>query len=83
LKLRVAVGCTPDSEWLTPASKRLERRGPERWHFYLGGKIDVSTNELPPKEATHMSRDVKYIGYPELVIADTMWPSGLCRVVVS
>lgn len=30
--------------------------------FYLGGKIDVGTNELPPKEATQMSRDVKYIG---------------------
>jgi hypothetical protein len=27
-----------------------------------------------------MSRDVKYIGYLELEIADTMWPSGLCRV---
>src|SRR5215467_8955028 len=26
------------------------------------GKVDVDTNELPPKEATHMSRDVKYIG---------------------
>src|SRR5689334_16884498 len=30
--------------------------------LYLGGKIDVDTNELPPKEATHMSRDIKYIG---------------------
>jgi len=47
--------------------------------FYLGGKIDVGTNELPPKEATQMSREVKYIGYLELGIADTMWPSGLCR----
>ena len=26
-----------------------------------------------------MSREVKYIGYPELEVADTMWPSGLCR----
>src|SRR6201987_2262451 len=26
------------------------------------GKVDVGTNELPPKEATHMSREVKYIG---------------------
>src|SRR5229473_5300323 len=26
------------------------------------GKVDVSTNELPPKEATQMSREVKYIG---------------------
>ena len=26
-----------------------------------------------------MSRDIKYIGYVELDIADTMWPSGLCR----
>jgi hypothetical protein len=51
--------------------------------FYLGGKMNVETKNLPPKEATRMSRDVKYIGYPELAIADTMWPSGLCRVVVS
>src|SRR5437667_3259192 len=26
------------------------------------GKVDVGTNELPPKEATQMSREVKYIG---------------------
>ena len=30
--------------------------------LYLGGKIDVGTNELPPKEATQMSSDIKYIG---------------------
>jgi len=40
------------------------------------------TSDLSPKEATHMSRDIKYIGYVELDIADTMWPSGLCRVAV-
>ena len=57
----------------------LEKDRPEAWHFYLGGKINVGTNELPPKEATHMSRDVKYIGYLALEIADTMWPSRLCR----
>jgi len=28
----------------------------------LRGKIDVDTNDLPPKEATQMSHDVKYIG---------------------
>ncbi len=26
-----------------------------------------------------MSIDIKYIGYIELDIADTMWRSGLCR----
>jgi hypothetical protein len=26
------------------------------------GKVNVGTNELPPKEATQMSREVKYIG---------------------
>ena len=26
------------------------------------GKVDVGTNELPPKETTPMSREVKYIG---------------------
>jgi transposase len=30
--------------------------------FYLGGKMNVETKNLPPKEATRMSRDVKYIG---------------------
>ncbi len=49
------------------------------WHFTLRGKISVGTNDLPPKEATQMSHDVKYIGYIELNIADTMWPCGLCR----
>ena len=27
-----------------------------------------------------MSSEVKYIGYVEIHIADTMWPSELCRV---
>jgi hypothetical protein len=27
--------------------------------------------------------DTKYIGYLESKIADTMWPSGLCRVLGS
>src|ERR1700758_37363 len=40
----------------------FEEGGPEEWHVSLGGKIRVGTNDLPPKEATHMSRDVKYIG---------------------
>jgi hypothetical protein len=33
--------------------------------FYLEGKTSVGTNDLsifPPKEATQMSHDVKYIG---------------------
>jgi hypothetical protein len=47
--------------------------------FYLEGKTSVDTNDLSPKEATQMSYDVKYIGYVELDIADSMWPSGLCR----
>jgi hypothetical protein len=46
--------------------------------LYLEGKPSVGTNELSPKEATQMSQ-IKYIGYVELDIADTMWPSGLCR----
>ena len=32
------------------------------WHFTLRGKTSVGTNEFPPKEATRMSYDVKYIG---------------------
>src|SRR5215468_2281350 len=30
--------------------------------LYLGGKIDVGTNELSPEETTQMSREAKYIG---------------------
>jgi transposase len=30
--------------------------------LYLRGKISVDRNDLPPKEATEMSRDIKYIG---------------------
>jgi hypothetical protein len=30
--------------------------------LYLRGKISVGTNDLSPKEATEMSRDIKYIG---------------------
>ena len=52
------------------------------WHFTLGGKIPVDANDLSPKEATVMSRDIKYIGYLALEIANTMWPSGLCRAAV-
>jgi hypothetical protein len=29
-----------------------------------------------------MSRDIKYIGYVDIEIADTMWSSGLCRAGV-
>ena len=32
------------------------------WHFTLGGKISVGTNDLSSQEATEMSRDMKYIG---------------------
>jgi hypothetical protein len=59
LKLRVALAARPESGWLTSASKSTALNDDI---FTLGGKIDVGTNELPPKEATHMSRDVKYIG---------------------
>ena len=48
--------------------------------FYLEGKTSVDTNDLSPKEATEMSRDIKYIGYLVLDIADSISSSGLCRV---
>jgi len=37
------------------------------WHFTLRGKISVGTNALSPKEATAMSRDIKYIGAATMV----------------
>jgi hypothetical protein len=30
--------------------------------LYLEGKTPLDANDLSPKEATHMSRDIKYIG---------------------
>src|SRR2546426_4087278 len=33
-----------------------------RMALYLEGKIPVDANDLSPKEATEMSRDIKYIG---------------------
>jgi transposase len=47
--------------------------------FYLGGKINVNANDLPPKEATQMSRDVKYIGmdvHKEAIVIAVLNDSG-------
>src|SRR5438552_12485164 len=47
--------------------------------LYLGGKISVSTNDLPPKEATQMSYDVKYIGmdvHKEAIVIAVLNGSG-------
>jgi hypothetical protein len=41
--------------------------------FYLEGKISVDTNDLSPKEATAMSRDIKYVGYVDLEIANILF----------
>ncbi len=64
--------------------KEVQRHRQIGWRMalYLRGKISVGTNDLSPKEATEMSRDIKYIGYLALEIANTMWPSGLCRAAV-
>jgi hypothetical protein len=51
--------CPADAEWSTSISKSEAR---ENGIFTLGGKDNVGTNDLPPKEATHMSGDLKYIG---------------------
>jgi hypothetical protein len=47
--------------------------------FYLRGKISVSTNNLPPKEATAMSRDINYIGmdvHKEAIVIAVLNGSG-------
>src|ERR1700680_2026204 len=45
--------------------------------LYLRGKISVGTSDLSPKEATAMSRDIKYIGMDvhqeAIVIAAPEW----------
>jgi hypothetical protein len=47
--------------------------------LYLGGKISVDTNDLSPKEATEMSRDIKYIGmdvHKEAIVIAVLNGSG-------
>jgi transposase len=47
--------------------------------FYLGRKISVGTNDLSPKEATEMSRDIKYIGmdvHKEAIVIAVLDGSG-------
>src|ERR1700682_1284688 len=47
--------------------------------IYLEGKISVGTNDLPPKEATQMSHDVKYIGmdvHKEAIVIAVLNGSG-------
>jgi hypothetical protein len=85
-RLRSATLCRA---WLRYGGERVSEGGERttgrhrqidwRMAFCLRRKISVGTNDLSPKEATEMSHEVKYIGYVELDIADTMWPSGLCR----
>src|SRR5580698_6991390 len=47
--------------------------------LYLRGKISVGTNDLSPKEATEMSRDIKYIGmdvHKEAIVIAVLNESG-------
>jgi hypothetical protein len=47
--------------------------------FYLGGKISVSTNDVSPKQATAMSRDIKCIGmdvHKEAIVIAVLNGSG-------
>src|SRR5215831_15613118 len=47
--------------------------------FYLEGKSPWTRHDLPPKEATHMSRDIKYIGmdvHKEAIVIAVLNSSG-------
>jgi len=65
-----------------PVGKRLQKdigKSAREWHFYLEGKTSVGTNDLPPKEATQMSHDVKYIGmdvHKEAIVIAVLNESG-------
>jgi transposase len=52
----------PRFEKVEAGGRKSVGKSAEEWHFYLGGKISVSTKTFPPKEATQMSRNIKYIG---------------------
>jgi hypothetical protein len=83
--LRYAVqGCAPlrrrESKWRVRRTTGRRRQIGWSMAFYLKGKISVDTNDPSPKEATEMSRDIKYIGYVENEIADSISSSGLCGV---
>ena len=48
-----------------PAVKEPEeriRKSAGEWQLYLEGKTPIDANDLSPKEAIAMSRDIKYIG---------------------
>src|ERR1035438_9798106 len=50
-----------------------------RMALYLGGKVSVGTNNLSPKEATAMSREIKYIGmdvHKEAIVIAVLNGSG-------
>jgi hypothetical protein len=57
-----ALGSNGNGEWGAKGLQKDIGKSAREWHFDLEGKISVSTNTLPPKEATRMSYDVKYIG---------------------
>jgi hypothetical protein len=66
--LRYAVqGCAPlrrrESKWRVRRTTGRRRQIGWRMAFYLRGKISVDTNDPSPKEATEMSRDIKYIEF--------------------
>ena len=61
--------------------KEVQRHRQIGWRMalYLRGKISVGTNDLSPKEATEMSRDIKYIGmdvHKEAIVIAVLNGSG-------
>src|SRR5580700_5658291 len=82
--LRYAVwGYAPlrrrESKWRVRRTTGRHRQIGGRMALYLRGKISVGTNDLSPKEATEMSRDIKYIGmdvHKEAIVIAVLNESG-------
>ena len=63
--LRSTTAALESNSSSVPGGKGLQEslgKSAGEWHFTLEGKTSVGTKDLSPKEATEMSRDIKYIG---------------------
>jgi hypothetical protein len=52
----------PRFEKVEAGCRKSVGKSAREWHFTLRGKPRMDAKELSPKEATAMSRDIKYIG---------------------
>src|ERR1035441_6402360 len=74
-------GAREEVEWCVRCERTTAEHRQISWRMalYLGGEVSVDANDLSPKEATAMSRDIKYIGmdiYKEAIVIAVLNGSG-------